>query len=441
VYPVQTCDEVTIAHSVENAPVTCSATSPAGTTSTTVNVSVDATEPALDYEIVGTPDANGWFTGEGVGVVWTASEDISGATLEGCDSVRVTSDGADQTFTCTARSAGGETTITTAPLNYDNTPPVVVPMVEGTKFADTDWYRGDVTVTWDVQDISPTSVCSATTLTDETGGTDVSCTGTSVGGDATETVNLKMDESGPTLTYELSGQLGENAWYVSGVMVDWSATESLSGETLVDCIDVTLSADTGDQGVTESCTAESAGGSASMTTSPFKIDQTAPTVTLGSYATTYDIGDTVVIDCTATDAGSGIATDCVDINQGAWTFGGTGFFSVQFDATDLAGHSATSMTATFEVTVSAAGLQNVVTAMVTDGNLATSLINHLSTAAAAPNENAAAGSLGSFYNQVAAGMNSGAISAEDGAFLQGLPIEMGANVNDNAGGNGKGKGR
>jgi probable HAF family extracellular repeat protein len=67
----------------------------------------------------------------------------------------------------------------------DTTPPLVIPDLKGT-LAQNGWYRGDVTVTWQVTDpesaITSSSGCGDTTITTDTRATTVTCTATSSGG-------------------------------------------------------------------------------------------------------------------------------------------------------------------------------------------------------------------------------------------------------------------
>ena len=86
----------------------------------------------------------------------------------------------------------------------DPTPPVITPHVDGPLGAN-HWYVGDVTVTWSVvepQSASSvvTSGCDETSITADTKGTPLTCTATSDGGTASESVTVKRDATPPAIT-------------------------------------------------------------------------------------------------------------------------------------------------------------------------------------------------------------------------------------------------
>ncbi len=82
--------------------------------------------------------------------------------------------------------------------------PVVVPHVSGT-MGSNGWYRGDVTVTWDVSDsssgIASSSGCSKTQLTTETAGQTLTCTATNGAGlSTTASVMVRIDKTPPVIS-------------------------------------------------------------------------------------------------------------------------------------------------------------------------------------------------------------------------------------------------
>ena len=86
-----------------------------------------------------------------------------------------------------------------------------------------------------------------------------------------------------------------------------------------------------------------------------KRDATKPAVAFSGNAGTYSVLDDVAIDCTATDALSGIASStCPDANGPAWSFG-AGSHTLSASAADKAGNQRTAAT-TFVVTVSPSSL-------------------------------------------------------------------------------------
>jgi len=85
------------------------------------------------------------------------------------------------------------------------------------------------------------------------------------------------DTSPPVITPTVNGTLGSDGWYVSNVVVTWTLTDPESAvSSSFGCGPVTIVADT--PGTTLSCTASSAGGTASASVT-LKRDATPPTAT------------------------------------------------------------------------------------------------------------------------------------------------------------------
>jgi CSLREA domain-containing protein len=88
------------------------------------------------------------------------------------------------------------------------------------------------------------------------------------------------DATPPVITPTVSGNLGNNGWYISDVQISWSVTDdesTVSNQT--GCDTQTVTADT--NGVTFTCQATSAGGGNSQSVT-IKRDATAPSITFDS---------------------------------------------------------------------------------------------------------------------------------------------------------------
>jgi hypothetical protein len=107
--------------------------------------------------------------------------------------------------------------------------------------------------------------------------------GGSASDSATATVEAALDTTPPEITPSVSGDLGDNGWYVSDVTVSWTVTdlESEVSETS-GCEPTVIDADTA--GITLECTATSAGGTASESVT-IKRDATAPTASASASPT------------------------------------------------------------------------------------------------------------------------------------------------------------
>lgn len=309
-------------------------------------------------------------------------------------------------FQAERRTAGSNFSMTTtlqlvsAPPVLDTSAPVITHAIDG-DLGDNGWHTSDVTVSWTVVDDESdftTSGCEDVSVTSDTGGVTFTCTATSAGGTASESVTIKRDATDPSITVALGGTL-HNGWFNTDVSVDWTTGDNLSGIATDTCADNTVATDGTHS---QACTVtDNAGNSAAGTTGTFKRDATDPTVTYTGNAGSYDVAATVAITCAAADDLSGIASDtCADLSGPAYTFGlGTTSFSAS--AEDVAGNTG-SASGSFEVTASLDGLCTLVRRFVSHRGVANSLCAKTSAAARARNDNAHDGALGAFINEVEA---------------------------------------
>jgi hypothetical protein len=135
-----------------------------------------------------TPGTNGSVALDGTSVIYTPE-----ASFFGTDSF---------TYTVTdgLTSAVGTVTVTVNEA-LDATPPVITPNVVGTLGGD-GWYVSGVEVTWTVEDpesaIDSSTGCERVYVIEDTAGRTLTCTATSAGGPASESVTLRKDSSLPT---------------------------------------------------------------------------------------------------------------------------------------------------------------------------------------------------------------------------------------------------
>jgi len=126
-----------------------------------------------------------------------------------------------------------------------------------------------VTVSW-------SAGCPATTVSQDTGGTPVSCTASNAEGSTTTTVNVRKDGSPPGVRIEAERGPDTNGWYNHAVRFEFSGDEGLSG--IVGCSNpATYSGpDSGTATVSGSCT--DGAGNVGTKSQTFQYDGTAPTV-------------------------------------------------------------------------------------------------------------------------------------------------------------------
>ena len=185
------------------------------------------------------------------------------------------------------------------------------------------------------------------------------------------------DTTPPTTTIALGPTLpnGSNGWYTGPVTVTIGATDNPGGSGVFQtrCVlDPVATPATFNDLPAGSCSLTSVTGAGSHTiyaasednadniespliVSTFKIDQTAPTVSVSGDQGTYSLLSSVGISCTAVDnpGGSGVATSSCGgpLAAGpAWSFG-AGTHTVSATATDNAGNTSPTVTATFTVLV------------------------------------------------------------------------------------------
>jgi hypothetical protein len=131
------------------------------------------------------------------------------------------------------------------------------------------WHTGDVTVSW-------SHACAPTTVSQDTGGTGVSCTASDPQGSVTSTVVVRKDSSPPAVSVSPERGPDNDGWYNRPVSVSVSGDDATSG--LAGCTGggTYSGPDTGGVSVEGSCT-DNAGnrGGASF---GLKFDATPPTV-------------------------------------------------------------------------------------------------------------------------------------------------------------------
>ena len=189
----------------------------------------DLSPPVITATVTGTLGANGWYTSD-VGVSWTVVDGESAITLKtGCTTSSVTTDTNGQTFTCTAKSAGGTATQSVT-IKRDATAPVVSGSQLG--LVVNGWHVGDVIVSFEVTDgtsgIATTSAaCAGVTITSDTPGVTYTCSVTdNAGNSASDDESLKRDATPPVVA--LVGNAGTYT-VDQTINITCTASDALSG--------------------------------------------------------------------------------------------------------------------------------------------------------------------------------------------------------------------
>jgi len=170
--------------------------------------------------------------------------------------------------------------LTVAPS--DTTAPVIVPTVTGT-LGGNGWYTSNVSLTWSVTDpestVSSTSGCGPTNITADQGPITYTCTATSAGSTASQSVSIKRDATAPSVAVALDRTPDSNGWYNHAVGYEVSASsDALSGIDTCQPAATYSGPDSETASVSRSCT-DKAGNPGSGSQS-FKFDDTNPSVTV-----------------------------------------------------------------------------------------------------------------------------------------------------------------
>jgi len=154
----------------------------------------------------------------------------------------------------------------------------------------------------------------------------------------TLTINIPSDTTPPVITPTVSGTSGNSGWYKSTVNLTWSVVDSESSVTMqMGCGPQTIATDT--TGVTFTCQATSAGGTASRSIT-IKRDATAPVLSPTVSPNPVFLNGAATASPGASDSTSGLASaSCAPV-----TTSSAGGFTVACTATDNAGNVANAST-------------------------------------------------------------------------------------------------
>jgi hypothetical protein len=181
----------------------------------------------------------------------------------------------------TAVAAGLRHSLAVQPTTADTTAPVISANVTGV-LGDNGWYRGDVTVSWSVTD--PESAfsrngCDPVTISADTAGTTITCSATSLGGTATQSVTIKRDTTPPSANASATPGSNGNGWNNSDVTVAWNWTDaSGSGIRAASCPETSTSNGEGTFTLSAACT--DLAGNNGAASSTVNVDKTPPVLTI-----------------------------------------------------------------------------------------------------------------------------------------------------------------
>ena len=308
----------------------------------------DTMAPVSVPSIDGTPGTNGWYTSN-VTLNWNWTDSGLGAT--GIDSVRcqgssmTDTEGAEVTVSSDCYDLAGNRATNFVTLKIDKTAPLmaVTGVSDGASYS-----IGSVPVAGcDTSDaLSGLATAAVLNITggnpDGSGSFTVSCGGAAdnAGNSAAPVAVAYLvtrDATPPVITPSVEGTLGSNGWYVSDVGLGWSVVDAESEvASKAGCEAQTVSTDT--DGVTFTCSATSAGSSASKSVT-IKRDAAAPVFGACPAAGPLTLNSgmqpagPIAVDAGVSGLSAGILSGSVDTSS-------VGTKDITFSATDQAGNNA-----------------------------------------------------------------------------------------------------
>jgi len=276
-----------------------------------------------------------------------------------------------------------------------------------------------------VEDKTPVlfeSGCKGAVIDEDTTGVALTCEAESPGGITVQTVIVKRDTTAPTAEATPDRESKVNGWYDSPVTVVFTGTDATSG--VFSCADPIVLEEGLAQSATGSCVDNAGNVSDPASVNGVNIDMTDPLVGFNGLASSYLLSDPVKVDCTASDALSGVESlHCSGAVGYGYQFDHTASNSISTAATDYAGNTAHS-SASFVVVVTREGIEFVINQYANDPKLARDLESELDKIAKSDRKNKTKGKtskkLDGFKEAVAQAITAGELSDVDGQHLVAL---------------------
>jgi hypothetical protein len=324
---------------------TVNAEDKAGTTETVTHnytvVNPDNTGPVITPNISGTLGNNDWYASD-VTLTWTVTDPESTVTsTDGCDRTDITADQQETTYTCTATSAGGQSSQSVS-IKRDATDPTGVTTTLDRGPDHNGWYNAEVGWTTDGDDdTSGIASCDSGTYSGPDG-TDLTVSGkcTDNAGnesDIVESEAFDYDATDPTgVTTTLDRGPDHNGWY--NAEVGWTTDGDDDTSGIASCDSGTYSGPDGtDLTVSGKCTDNAGNESAAAESDAFDYDNTDPALNPSVSPNPVTQGASATASPGASDNLSGVASSsCGPVDTSA-----IGDHTVSCSATDNAGNSNT----------------------------------------------------------------------------------------------------
>ncbi|MBI1824440.1 MAG: hypothetical protein HYR80_10060, partial [Nitrospirae bacterium] len=319
----------------------------------TLTIKIDKTPPIINTSANPPANAAGWNNAD-VTVTFIATDSLSGNTTCTPASFVVSSEGANQSISATCRDQAGNSSSASYSVSLDKTAPTLtfgslspLPNAAG-------WNRSDVTVGFSAADalsglLSTQPASSPLVFNSDGTGMTRSVTVTDKAGNSATFTSpvVNRDTIAPTLTFG-TGTPAPNAagWNNTNVSVPFTTQDERSG-IAGSSISSPLVLSAEGTAVTLSVTViDQAGNQATLSSPSYKIDKTAPVLTLPSFAASYLLNSSLPLSFSASDSLSQVSTLAGAFNGASVSSGASvlltqvGANTFTLSATDQAGNSA-----------------------------------------------------------------------------------------------------
>jgi hypothetical protein len=304
-------------------------------------VKLDLTRPTIVAHATPAKNAAGWNNSD-VTVTFTCDDDLSGvASCAGPQTVSLDTDAS--VVTGVATDNAGNTQSASVTIKLDKISPTISGATDRAANA-AGWYNANVTVTFSGADERSglSSLTAPVVLAD---GADQHATGTAVDGadnvSSTTVSHVNIDKTAPLLSVAPTTEPNGHGWYNTDVVQHWTASDPLSGLATPVPGDSTLAIEGEGLTATASVT-DKAGNATSVTSTPVKLDKTAPVTDVS--APSPWVNQDVHVTLTPNDSGSGVDETHYSVDGGDVVTGtdiylsAEGTHTITYASSDLAGN-------------------------------------------------------------------------------------------------------
>jgi hypothetical protein len=235
--------------------------------------------PTISVNVAGTSGDAGWFR-SGVTVTWTINlNGESLVSLTGCQNETISSEGVHAGRSCSVQTSGGSASIGTAQIKIDWTSPTITGIGLSRGPDQAGWYNAPVGINANPTDaVSGPRPCSGSYSGPDSASASgsITCLDVAGNGSTAPTSAFQFDDTPPNITGASAARAPDkNGWYNHAVVVNFTATDNLSGPG--PCAPVSYAGPDGAGAAVPSSCSDVAGNSSTGTAS-INYDASPPSV-------------------------------------------------------------------------------------------------------------------------------------------------------------------